>query len=91
MVSPNSCSTIDRALLAPRTLSWAQSVRALFGDLCLRVQGRMSRSRCEARVRKLAGAHPVGPVARPARALQPQRWIVAPALRVVAEIETRDL
>ena len=87
MVSPNSCSTIDRALLAPRTLSWAQSVRALFGDLCLRVQGRMSRSRCEARVRTLAR----GAVARPAPALQPDRWIVAPALRVVAELETHDL
>ena len=69
MVSPESCSTIDRALFAPRTLSWAESVRALFRDVRLRVQGRMWRSRCEARVRALALVRQegpsVGPVARP--------------------------
>ena len=81
MASPESCPTIDRALFAPRTLSWAESVRALFQDLRLRIQGRMSRGQCEARVRALAldqqQAHPVGAVARPAPVLQPDRPTMA--------------
>jgi hypothetical protein len=54
MVSAESWTTIDRALFAPRSLSLAESVAALFRDLTIRVQGRMSRGQCEARVRALA-------------------------------------
>ena len=95
MVSPESWPTIDRALFAPRSLSWAESVMALFRDLRIRVQGRMWRGQCEARVCALAlvhqQAHPVGPVARPEPALRPDRWTMARALRAVAELETHDL
>jgi hypothetical protein len=54
MASPNSCFTIDRALFASRTLSWAESVRALFRDFRARVQNRKLRSRYEARLQALA-------------------------------------
>ena len=54
MVSPEPRSTIDRALFAPRALSPAEAVMALFRDLHIRVRARMSRSRCEARVSALA-------------------------------------
>jgi hypothetical protein len=71
MGSPNSF-TIDRALFAPRPLSWAESAMALFRDFCDRVQSRKFRSRCEARLQALAldhrHVHPV--VARPTSAKQ---------------------
>jgi hypothetical protein len=72
MESPNSCFTIDRALFVPRTLSWAESVMALFRDFCTRVRSRNLRSRCEARLHALAlahqHAHPI--VARPSLVLR---------------------
>jgi hypothetical protein len=55
MGSPNSF-TIDRALFAPRTLSWAESAVALCRDFCDRVQSRKFRSRCEARLLALTSA-----------------------------------
>lgn len=71
MGSPNSF-TIDRALFAPRTLSWAGSATALFRDFCARAQSRKLRSRYEARLHALAlahqDAHPV--VARPTLVLR---------------------
>ena len=54
MVSAESWTPNDRALFAPWSWTWAQSVAALFRDLAIRVQGRMSRGQCEARVRALA-------------------------------------
>lgn len=57
MVSLNYPRTIDRELLAPRRLSWVESVRALIGDVYSRVYVRMSRSRCEARLVALARTH----------------------------------
>jgi hypothetical protein len=54
MMSSESCSSaIDRALFAPRSRSLAELVTALRRDLSIRVQGRLSRSRVEARVRAL--------------------------------------
>jgi hypothetical protein len=54
MVSSESCSSpIDRALFAPRTRSLAELVTALCRDLSIRMQGRLSRGRVEARVRAL--------------------------------------
>ena len=75
MVSPNSCFTIDRALFAPRNLSWAESAMALFHDFCARVQSRKLRSRCEARLYALALAHQHEPKA------------ITPAKQVVADFE----
>jgi len=49
-----TCPTIDRRLFAPRRSFSLEGVTALFRGLHDRVQARMWRSACEARVRALA-------------------------------------
>jgi hypothetical protein len=79
MASPNSSFTIDRALFAPRTSSWAEAASTLFRDLYVRVRTRKLRSRCEARLRALALAQQREPKA------------LTPAKRVVAGFEFETL
>ena len=92
MVSPISRSTIDRALFAPTTLSWAESAMALIRDFCARVQSRKLRSRCEARLHALAlahqHAHPV--VARPTLVLRPEPKVLTSAKQTVAGCDSED-
>lgn len=61
MLSDHTKTPLDRALFARRP-SWTESVAFYFRELRMRAEGRMSRSRCEARVRALATVCEPGPV-----------------------------
>ena len=57
MNDAESWTRIDRTLLAPRRLSTLESVADLFREIGIRLQARMSRGQCEARLRALALVH----------------------------------
>ena len=70
-----SRSTIDRRLFLPRRLSWIEGVFASLRGLHGRLQARMWRGECEARVRALALSRQDGVKRTPTAIAEPARSV----------------